>query len=158
MSTQIRILSPSDTGVLLNVAPGTFDNPIDEHAAHAFLNDARHHLAVAIDDGVVVGFTSAVHYVHPDKKLPELWINELQVAPSHRGRGLGKAILDRILMKGRELGCSEAWVLTGVDNAPAKRLYASAGGVEGPQDGLMFTFALKDGIENHNAGGGKKEM
>ncbi|NLF39946.1 GNAT family N-acetyltransferase, partial [bacterium] len=121
---------------------GTFDDPIDMRATREFLNDAHHHLAVAVDDGVVVGFISAVHYLHPDKPRPELWINEVGVAPTHRGRGLGKAILDRILKEGRHLDCSEAWVLTEVDNIAAMRLYASLGGVEGPHDGVMFTFTL----------------
>ena len=36
---------------------------------------------------------SAVHYVHPDKLRPELWINEVGVAASHRRRGLGTRLL-----------------------------------------------------------------
>lgn len=142
MDIEIRLLSPSDADVLLNVAPETFDDPIDMRSTREFLSDAHHHLAVAVDDGVVVGFISAVHYLHPDKPRPELWINEVGVAPTHRGRGLGKAILDRILKEGRHLDCSEAWVLTEVDNIAAMRLYASLGGVEGPHDGVMFTFTL----------------
>ena len=55
-----------------------------------FLADSRHHLAVAVDEGRVVGMASAVHYVHPDKP-PELWINEVGVAPTHRGLGIGRA-------------------------------------------------------------------
>jgi hypothetical protein len=51
----------------MNVAAEVFDNPIDADLTAEFLGDARHHLAVAIDDGLVVGFASAIHYVHPDK-------------------------------------------------------------------------------------------
>jgi GNAT superfamily N-acetyltransferase/SAM-dependent methyltransferase len=144
MPIDIRLLSPADSNVLQNVALGAFDNPIDAQATQEFLNDARHHLAVAIDDGLVVGFVSAVHYVHPDKRHPELWINEVQVAPTHHRRGLAMAMLDKMLKKGCELGCTEAWVLTSIDNVPAKRLYSSLGGIEGPQDGVMFSFPLKD--------------
>jgi len=144
MPTEIKLLLPTDADVLCNVAPGAFDDPIDTQATQEFLSDARHHLAVAIDDGLVVGFISAVYYVHPDKRYPELWINEVQVAPAHRRRGLAKAMLDKILKKGRELGCTEAWVLTGIDNSPAKQLYSSLGGIEGSHDEVMFTFSLKD--------------
>ncbi len=143
MPTEVRLLLPSDTDVLRNVAPGAFDNPIDIKATQEFLSDEHHHIAVAIDDAQVVGFVSAVHYLHPDRPSPELWINEVQVAPSHRRRGLAKAMLDEILTQARELGCTEAWVLTDVDNLPAKQLYMSAGGIEGPHDGVMFTFQLK---------------
>ena len=142
MAVEINLLLPDDADILRHVAPGTFDDPLDARASQEFLSDARHHLAVAIEDSVVVGFTSAVHYVHPDKEHPELWINEVQVAPTHRAHGLGRAILEKILERGRELGCTEAWVLTDPDNVAAKRLYSSAGGVEKVHNEIMFTFPL----------------
>lgn len=144
VTLDIRILRAGDEAALDRVALDVFDDPIVPAAARAFLADPRHHLAVAIDDGVVVGFVSAVHYLHPDKPSPELWINEVSVAESHRGRGLAKRILGALLEAGRALGCSEAWVLTERDNTPAMRLYASMGGVEAPKDAVMFSFFLKD--------------
>jgi GNAT superfamily N-acetyltransferase len=89
MAVEIKLLGPRDAGVFANSAPDVFDDPIDAGRAAEFLADPRHHLAVAVEDGRVVGFVSAVHYVHPDKPRPELWINEIGVAPTHRGRGLG---------------------------------------------------------------------
>ena len=142
MPIEVRLPMPGEGNVLGNVAPGTFDNPIDARATEELLNDSHHHLITAVDDGLVVGFISAVHYLHPDRRRPELWINEVQVAPPYRDRGLGKAMLEATLRKARELGCTEAWVLTDVDNIAARRLYGSLGGREGPHDGVMFTFAL----------------
>ena len=98
-----------------------------------FLEDARHHLAVAVDNGVVIGFASAVHYVHPDKR-PQLWINEIAVAPSHRRRGFGKAMLQLLFEVGRTHHCTVAWVLTDRHNAAARALYSSVGGSEGADD------------------------
>jgi predicted 3-demethylubiquinone-9 3-methyltransferase (glyoxalase superfamily) len=54
-------------------------------------------------------------------------------------------MLEGILARGRELGCTEAWVLTERGNDPARRLYASLGGVEDAGDGVMFTFVLPGG-------------
>jgi aminoglycoside 6'-N-acetyltransferase I len=142
MSIEVRILRAGDDAVLSRVAPGVFDDPIDPPRAAEFLADPRHHLAVALDEDLVVGFVSAVHYVHPDKRQPELWINEVGVAASHQGRGLGKAILRAVLAEGQRLGCSEAWVLTERSNPRAMRLYASQGGEEAPEDAVMFTFRL----------------
>ena len=64
------------------------------------------------------------------------------VAPTHQGQGIGKAMLREMLALAKELGCSEAWVLTDRDNAPAMRLYAGAGGEAAPQDAVMFEFDL----------------
>jgi ribosomal protein S18 acetylase RimI-like enzyme len=141
-SVAIRILEPTDLASLAKVAPGVFDDPADPRWSAEFLADPRHHLAVAIDGGLVVGMASAVHYVHPDK-APQLWINEVGVAPTHRGRGLGKRLVAALLARGRELGCLEAWVLTDRGNEPAQRMYASVGGREAPGTTVMFEFRLE---------------
>jgi aminoglycoside 6'-N-acetyltransferase I len=137
----VRKLTAEDTNLLLNPAEGLFDYAVQPQLTAEFLNDPRHHLVAAIDGDQVVGFVSAVHYVHPDKAT-ELWINEVAVAPSHRKRGIGRQMLDAMLAHGCTLGCTAAWVLTDCANAPAMRLYASAGGVENPTPAIMFEFSL----------------
>jgi len=139
----IQTLSPADISVLMSVADDVFDNPVDESFAREFLSDPRHHIVVAIANGVIVGFASAVHYIHPDKP-PELWINEVGVAPSHQEKGIGKAIMKEIFKLGRGLGCKNAWVLTDRGNEPANRLYTSAGGKIGEEDTVMYEFKLTE--------------
>jgi aminoglycoside 6'-N-acetyltransferase I len=80
--------------------------------------------------------------VHPDKPA-ELWINEVGVAPSHQGQGLGKAVLRLLLEEGRRHGCGEAWVLTDRSNAPARALYASLGGADMAGDMVGVEFDLR---------------
>jgi ribosomal protein S18 acetylase RimI-like enzyme len=141
VSIDIRILEAGDEAVLANVAPGVFDNDVDPGLTREFLSDARHHLAVALDGGLVVGFASAVDYVHPDKPR-ELWINEVGVAPSHQRQGLGRQLLRAMLDLGGRLGCRDAWVLTSPANGPAVRLYEAAGGTDLADAPMMFTFRL----------------
>lgn len=146
---QIRVLQRGDEAILMSVAPGVFDNPPVEALVREFLADPRHHIAVAIEDNSVVGFASAVHYVHPDKQ-PEMWINEVSVAAQHRGRGLAKALLRALFEVGRAHQCSMAWVLTYRNNDAATALYTSVGGTEGadqsgPANALVgYSFALTD--------------
>src|SRR5262245_9150861 len=112
----IRILGPGDREVLSRVAPGVFDHAVQDALAEEFLRDPRHHLVVALDGDLVVGMVSAIHYVHPDKR-PELWINEVGVAGSHREQGVASRLLEAMLDVGRQCGCHEAWVLTDRGNA-----------------------------------------
>jgi ribosomal protein S18 acetylase RimI-like enzyme len=133
MDVQIRVLGPDDDHVLTNVAPEVFDGPIDPDLTREFLRDPRHHIAVSIQNGVVIGFASAVHYVHPDK-APQLWINEVSVAPPHRRRGLGRGMLTRLFDVARTRKCTVAWVLTDRMNTAAMALYASLDGREGADD------------------------
>ena len=137
----VRMLGPDDAAVLDGVAPDVFDHEVDARWAAEFFADPRHHLAIALDDATVVGIASGVHYVHPDKP-PQLFVNEVGVAPTHQGQGIGRQLMEALLARGRELGCSEAWVLTDYTNAAARRLYASAGGVEATEPTLMVTFPL----------------
>jgi len=141
VSIEYRILGRDDAAALTRVAPEVFDDEVDPGFSAEFLHDPRHHLAVALDAGTVVGFASGVHYVHPDKP-PELWINEVGVAPSHRRRGLGQSLLRTMFARARELGCREAWVLTSPANGAAVRLYESVGGSDMADPPVMFTFRL----------------
>jgi ribosomal protein S18 acetylase RimI-like enzyme len=139
---EIKLLRPTDLPILDNIAEDVFDDPIVPPSAHEFLADSRHRLVVALENNVVVGFVSAVIYLHPDKPAPELWINEIGVAPTHQRQGIGKALMQAILEEAKRSGCTEAWVLTDRDNHPAMAMYKSAGGVETLPDPTMFTFKL----------------
>jgi ribosomal protein S18 acetylase RimI-like enzyme len=149
MPTEIKVLRSGDENILLNSAAEVFDNPVNLELAKEFLADPRHHIAVAIDDGQVVGFASGIHYIHPDKP-PELWINEVALAPTHRRQGLGKAVLSALLGVGKKRNCTNAWVLTYQNNPAAKALYESLGGTQGADNSgpanqmLGYQFALTD--------------
>ncbi|MFM0674444.1 GNAT family N-acetyltransferase [Paraburkholderia sediminicola] len=147
MAIEIKDLQRGDEAILMNVAPEVFDNPLDAELTREFLEDPRHHIAVVIDDGLVVGFASGVDYLHPDKPA-ELWINEVALAPTHRHRGLGKAVLEALFEVGRARRCAVAWVLTYRNNVAARALYSSVGGTDGADDSgsgdamLGYSFAL----------------
>lgn len=141
MPIDIKILKSGDEHILANVAPEVFDHAVIPAQAAAFLRDTRHHLAVALDDGMVVGMASAVDYIHPDKPV-ELWINEVGVAPTHQRRGIGTRLLLALFDLARDLGCKEAWVLTNRSNVAAMRLYQSLQATEPDDDVVLFSFAL----------------
>ena len=133
----VKVLSKDDLHILMNTAEGVFDNPVDKKLASEFLTDPRHHIVAAISGDSVIGFVSAVHYIHPDKPA-ELWINEVAVSPMHQNKGIGKALMKETLRLGRELGCVNAWVLTDKENLPANSLYKSAGGKT--SEAVMYEF------------------
>ena len=136
-AVEIRVLAEGDEHVLRKAAAGVFDHEPRGGLATEFLADSRHHLVVAIAGETVVGFASALHYVHPDKE-PQLWINEIGVAPEWQRQGIGSLLLGRMLELAGELDCSEIWVLTDATNEAAVALYRSRGGRPEPQ--VMFSF------------------
>jgi ribosomal protein S18 acetylase RimI-like enzyme len=141
MEIEIRILQPGDEAVLERVAEDVFDFPVQAELTAEFLRDARHHLAVAIDAGLVVGMASALTYVHPDKPT-QLWINEVGVAPTHQRRGIGRRLMQALFEAGRARGCREAWVGTEHTNAAALALYGSLPEKRAREDFVLFEFEL----------------
>jgi len=139
----VRVLGPDEGSVLDRVADDVFDNAIDARWTAEFFSDPRHHLAVALADGEVVGMASGVHYVHPDKR-PELWVNEVGVAPAYRNQGVGRRLLAALFERGRQLGCAMAWVGTEMSNAAARSCYRAAGGIEEREPFVLINFELAE--------------
>ena len=142
MTITIRLLGHDEAAVLDNVADDVFDHPINPRWRAEFFGDPRHHLVVALDGDLVVGMGSGVHYVHPDKP-PELWINEVGVAPTHHSRGIGREIVSTLIAHGKSIGCYEAWVLTSPTNESAKRMYRAAGAIPDEELSVMFTYRMR---------------
>lgn len=143
MIIEFKLLQAGDESIHDHITPDLFDDPIQPERLKEFLEDSRHHLIVALDDKIVVGFVSAVHYIHPDKAHPELWINEVSVAEAYQKRGIGKAMMQKTLELGKQLGCKEAWVLTERRNTAAIKLYGANGGKEDALYTVMFSFDLE---------------
>ncbi|MEL6105453.1 MAG: GNAT family N-acetyltransferase [Planctomycetota bacterium] len=141
-SIEIKELSEPDAPLLESFAADVFDDAIDIRRANEFLADPRHHLVAALADGRVVGFASAVHYVHPDKPTPEMWVNELGVDPAFRRQGLATSILSKLSEIAARLGCCDVWVLTERGNTAAMELYGSIPGSQA-KDAVMFTFPVR---------------
>lgn len=119
---ELSLACVDDAALFDQVADDVFDHAIDPRQLGLFLSDPRHHIAIAVNDGVIIGFASGVEQFHPDK-LPSLFINEVGVSPEFQGRRIGKRLLSLLLEHATSLGCATAWVLTEADNLPANRLY-----------------------------------
>ncbi|MFY0625092.1 MAG: GNAT family N-acetyltransferase [Reichenbachiella sp.] len=135
----IRIATVVDLSALVKVNGKLFDHKIKPHRAKEFLEDPRHHMLIAYDNGKVVGMISAVHYVHPDKD-PQLFINELGVVEEFQNQGLGRELVRHMCEHGKNLGCTEAWVATAASNEAAIKAYTAAGGIEGSEGTILFEF------------------
>lgn len=143
MDIHCRQIELSDLELLLKTPEGVFDDALVSASARAFLSTESNILVGAIDTArnVIIGFASAMIYVHPDKPIPEMWINEVGVHEDYRRQGIGKMIMDETLEIGRSKNCKVAWLATDHDNIAARALYKSSGG-KPPEDQIHIDFDL----------------
>lgn len=144
MSISVRVLSADDADLLDHVAANVFDDPIVLASAKKFLEDPNAFLVAALDrehENLVVGFASAMIYLHPDKMGPEMVILEVGVDTAYQRKGVGKEIMSVMLTEAKKAGCKVAWLATEADNAAALALYNAAGG-KPPETCIHIDFEL----------------
>ncbi|MFD5518109.1 GNAT family N-acetyltransferase [Streptomyces sp. NPDC127066] len=115
------------TALELTAAEYLFDSPVRPEWARRFLEAQGHHLFLAYEGEVPVGFVSGVETVHPDKGT-EMFLYELAVAEPFRRRGTGRALVRELAALARERGCYGMWVGVDRGNDIALATYRSAGG------------------------------
>jgi ribosomal protein S18 acetylase RimI-like enzyme len=123
-------------------AGALFDDPPLLESTRAFLAEERNHLLIAEVDGQPAGFLLGMEIVKPDHERPQMLLDELGVAEGFRGRGIGRALVERLVEVARERGCDEIWVLTEPGDETALGTYAAAGGKR-DLDQAMFTWTLE---------------
>ncbi|MFD3515495.1 GNAT family N-acetyltransferase [Streptomyces sp. NPDC058657] len=97
-------------------------------------------LAVAAD-GSVAGFVS-VSYAPWNRRLT---IEDIEVAPEHRGRGVGSALMARAEEMARERGAMQIWLEVTNINAPAIRAYRRMGFALCGLDTSLYEFTPSAG-------------
>ena len=119
----IRLLVPGDEGLVRELA--TYEGPGDPEA---LLADPRTLMLAALDGGQPVGVVLAHELPRRHGDRAKLFVYEIDVAESHRRRGVASALLARLAELARERGIATGFVLAEPDNGPANALCRGAGG------------------------------
>jgi ribosomal protein S18 acetylase RimI-like enzyme len=122
----VKRLHYDDLDLLSHAVEDVFDNEIDIETAAAFLTDQSNVLLVAIVDGKLVAQLAAVILRRVDAH-PELYIDNLGVAPPYQRRSIASQLLGAARDLGSRLGCGTTWALTGPTNEAACHLYGRTG-------------------------------
>ena len=104
-----------------------------------FLSEANSHILVAVIEDVVVGFINFTTRKTISHRGLSGLIDELIVAKSYRGKGVGKQLLSSAIEKSRQLGCCEVEVSTEKTNIKAREFYRQCGFTE---RGVLFEIDL----------------
>ena len=90
-----------------------------------WIRDEAHEVyaLVAEADGEVVGFAHHRMYARPAEGGTGLFLDDLFTAAHARGRGVARALINRLADLARERGAAKVRWVTAADNATAQRLY-----------------------------------
>jgi ribosomal protein S18 acetylase RimI-like enzyme len=69
-----------------------------------------------------------------------VFLYELGVDVSFRGRGLGRALVDEAVALTEREGALKMWVETSYGNEPARRTYEAAGGTPDDEPTIAYTW------------------
>jgi len=103
------------------------------------LSKANSYILVAEIERIIVGFVNfTIRKTILHRGLSGL-IDELIIAKSYRGKGVGKQLLSSAIEKSRQLGCCEVEVSTEKTNIKAREFYRQCGFTE---RGVLFEMDL----------------
>lgn len=130
----------SEDGFRLRTVP--VDPPLRKvYPEHDDDPEGNAHLIVAHDGSGPCGVITFVHQEWNNR----LWIADLRVSPAHRGRGIGRELMERALARGRELGAHTAGLEVTSINAPAVRAYRRLGFTVTGLDSALYTGTVSEG-------------
>jgi GNAT superfamily N-acetyltransferase len=99
---------------------------VTEQAWGRFFGAAPYICMLAVEKNVPVGF---IHYTFHDfcfSRGKNCYVSDLYVSPSHRRKGIARALLTSVLDTAKKMGWSRVYWVTEFDN-PARGLYDSLG-------------------------------
>ncbi len=96
----------------------------DETSLKEMMSNPDYVLLIAYDEEMPVGVAIATKLLKPDGEH-WLYVDELGVKPSHRKRGIGRSLMEKLLAIAKEWNLHEPWLGTEPDNDAANHLYQS---------------------------------
>ena len=117
-------------------------------ALTAYLGSEGAIFVVCYDDAgdteVFCGMASAKILLKPYEHETWLYVEEVDVCVDQRQKGVGKALMNKLIDIAEENDCEELWLGTEVDNFPANALYQSMS-PDDVEQVVGYTFASQDG-------------
>jgi len=93
---------------------------------------------IAESGGEITGFSISVVHIGTWFAGPACYLEDLFVDPAHRGRGIGRALIQDLADLGKQHGWSNLYWHTRHDN-PARKLYDEFTGADG---NVRYRFTL----------------
>ncbi|MBP3352049.1 MAG: ribosomal protein S18-alanine N-acetyltransferase [Lachnospiraceae bacterium] len=118
---RIRELEMGDIEAVSIMEAQSFSMPWSAKDFEQLVSDEKSLYLVAETDGLVVGCCGVTNVCGEGN------INNVVVQEAYRGQGIAYAMMQELLVRGREMGCTEFTLEVRVSNAPAIHVYQKLG-------------------------------
>jgi GNAT superfamily N-acetyltransferase len=104
-----------------------FDASKTGHALQRLIEDDRACVLVARDDDKVIGMVTAQLVISTAEGAYSAWVEDVVIDSRHRGKGLGKQLLNALEAWAKEQGATRLQLLADMQNEPALAFYRHNG-------------------------------
>lgn len=106
------------------------------------LTDDRTYLFAAIQKNAVLGYTLA--YRFPSLYAPEYlaYLYDIEVTLDYRRQGIGRLLVETVLVHLKADGVTEVWLGTAVDNVEGQALFQATGALKSGETFNDYTYYL----------------
>ena len=118
---QIRSMTLEDCAQVAAIETMSFSMPWSLHAFTETIGNPNYRFLVAEEDGEILGYCGFV-YVLDEAEIPNVC-----VSADARRRGIGRALMEELVQRARELGIVTLHLEVRQSNIPAQNLYRSIG-------------------------------
>ena len=103
-------------------------NLVSENIDYGYVLDNKDfYLLAAKVDGIMAAYLAGSIIPKADKRIGTMFIDEVYTADTHRGLGLAKKLVEKIIKISKERGLWEARLTVDIDNDIARHIYRSNG-------------------------------
>ena len=149
---QVRPVTAQDLGqlVLLVQDLARFHGDVPQVSVESLERDVLGgdpwvHVLVAETEGALAGYVAVLRLARFQYGQRGIDLHHVYVSESHRGRGVGGALVSAALDLGARLGASYATVTATPANVAAQKFYASLGFAPAPRFGARFATMIPQG-------------
>lgn len=115
--------------------------PSDDYLAEMLARN-DFHVIVALENQQLIGGLTAYEMKMFKRETTEMFLYEIEVAESHRQKGVGKALIEFLKRICVEKGIVEMFVGTERANFPARKLYETTGG-KADENSVWFNYKFR---------------
>jgi GNAT superfamily N-acetyltransferase len=119
--------------------------PAEDHIRRALADNTSVFVVASVEeDGVAsdVGFAMAFRLLSPLKPHAEAYLDDVFVAPTHRGQGIGKALVEAVKSHMAAAHVPVLWIATDADNDEMTGLMDNQEGSERTDDVVHYALEL----------------